>query len=125
MPPPIVFTQPINHGADVLHNPPPRRPPGINIGCYNIRDGQNSGLAVAARACEVANLDLAVLFETKIPDSIYKKHFLSYDVVCTKSLPNQGGVGLLTKSTAQGWHVEDTRMHGPNVLSCVVVSVNW
>ena len=32
------------------------------------------------------------------------------------------GAALVTKSTPDGWHVEDTRFHGPNVLSCVTVS---
>ena len=77
---------------------------------------------MAVRAVELASLDLAVLFETKIPDTVYMKHFRVCAVVCSPSLPHQGGAALVTKSNPDGWHVEDTRFHGPNVLSCVIVS---
>ena len=127
--PPITFTHPIHHGADPLHNhpPPPKRkptprPPGLNLGTLNIRDGRSSGLAMAIREFQQGNYDIVIATETKITDEVYTKHTLGYEVTCSKALPHQGGVALITRAQPEGWNIESTRFHGPNVLSCLIVS---
>ena len=126
---PLQFTQPIHHGLDPLHTTPPqpKRPPGLNIGTYNIRDGRAYGLPQAIRAVQLGNYDFMVVTETKIQDQVYCKNRLGYDVVVSQATPGpnggaQGGVGLITREDKEGWDVESTRFHGPNVVSCVVVS---
>jgi hypothetical protein len=102
---PIVFTQPIDYGADLLHSQP--KPPGINLATYNIQDGQGregeSGLILALSALQLANIELAILTETKISTDVYSKHRMGYDVIFTKSIPHQGGLALVTKAS-DGWH---------------------
>jgi hypothetical protein len=122
--PPIVFTHPIHHGTDPLGKPNPQkaRPPGLNLGTLNIRDGQSSGLAMAIREFQQGNYDIVVATETKISNNIYSKHTLGYEVICSTALPNQGGVALITRAQPDRWHIESTRFHGPNVLSCLIIS---
>ena len=127
MPPPLTFTHPLHHGTDPLHTqhpkpPKPSRPPHIVLGTLNIRDGRNSGLAIAIREFQQGNYDIVLATETKIPDDIYTKHTLGYEVICSKALPNQGGIALITRASPTGWHIESTQFHGPNVLSCLIVS---
>jgi exonuclease III len=88
----------------------------------NIRDGRNSCLAIAIREFQQGNYDIVVATETKIPDEVYTKHTLGYEVTCSRALPNQGGVALITRANPEGWHIESTRFHGPNVLSCIINS---
>jgi hypothetical protein len=121
MPPPITFTHPIHHGADPLHQPKPR-PPGIILGTLNIRDGRNSGLAIAIREFQQGNYNIIVATETKISNDIYAKHTLGYEVTCSQALPNQGGGALITRANPDGWWIQSTRFHGPNVLSCLIVA---
>jgi hypothetical protein len=128
--PHIQFTQPITHCNDPLHTQPVTKspkPPSITIGTYNIRDSQNSGLAAAVRAIQLGNYNLAILTETKIPDNIYTKHCLDYHVVCSQATPGpnggaQGGIALCTRQQPEGWEIESTQFHGPNVLSCLIVT---
>ena len=51
---------------------------------------------------QLGNYDLMLLTETKIPDAMYFKNHLGYNVVCsreaaTASVGAQGGVGLVTR----------------------------
>ena len=94
---PITFTHPLPVGADLLHNdapPSPKaRPPGINVGLLNIRDGRDSNLGLACRCFEQANLDLIVVAETKIQDDIYPKRVL--DMISSALNPSPTREGLL------------------------------
>ena len=52
---------------------------------------------------------------------------MGYDMVCYPTVimaidGAQGGVGLVVREWPQGWSVELTRFHGPNVVSCEVIS---
>jgi hypothetical protein len=102
--------------------PKPPRPPGLVLGTLNIRDGRSSGLAIAIWEFQQGNYDIVVATETKIQDEVYAKHTLGFKVTCSKALPNQGGVALITRANPDGWHIESTQFHGPNVLSCLIVT---
>lgn len=127
--PTIQFTHPIQVGHDPLHAPQthkPTPPPSIEIATLNIRDGRGidgeAGLIAAVRALQKANIDLAILTETKISNEIYTKQCLGYDIACSTADGNSGGVALISKTNPRGWHLESTQFHGPNVLSTIYVT---
>ena len=75
----------------------------------------------------MGNYDVMLLAETKILNAVYCKNRLIYDVVCSRATPTasrgaQGGVGLVTREIPGGWYIESTLFHGPNVVSCKIVS---
>ena len=53
------------------------------FGTYNIRNGRNGGLEAALRGRDQANMDLGVMQETKITDSVYTRVSAGYRVVAT------------------------------------------
>ena len=68
-----------------------------------------------------------LLTETKILDKLYLHNLLRYDdvwsqVVGTADIVAKGGVGLVVRKRQEGWSVELTRFHGPNMVSCEIVS---
>jgi hypothetical protein len=68
----------------------------INIATYNIRDGQNSNLEVALKACKKIRIDIGVLTETKLSTDRYTLSAYGYTVFASKTTHiNQGG-NLLT-----------------------------
>ena len=76
---------------------------------------------------KTAGYDLGILTETKIGNDIYTKSHLGYSIKCSKAEPGpnggaQGGVALIEKEDPEGWHTESLVFHGPNVLSCIIVS---
>jgi exonuclease III len=70
----------------------PKRPdpPHVKLATYNIRNGNNSKLFMACEALHEANIDIAILTETKIPDEIYAHSCEEYDILCTKALSRHG-----------------------------------
>ena len=123
---PLNFYLPFLYGFDRLHTalPLPRcrpqRPPGIEIGTLNIRDGRGFGLAQTIRVVEQRGFNVMVLTETKIQTEAYWHSCLGYNVTCLKACPSrtglaQCGVGLVTREQSVGWWIESTRFHGPNV----------
>jgi hypothetical protein len=72
----------------------------INIATYNIRDGRNSNLEAALRACEKMRIDVCVLTETKLSTDRYTRSAYGYTVFATTTTHvNQGGIALIfTKS---------------------------
>jgi hypothetical protein len=64
----------------------------INIATYNIRDGRNSNLEAALRACEKMRIDVCVLTETKLSTDRYTRSAYGYTVFATTTTHvNQGG----------------------------------
>ena len=57
---------------------------GLNLGTYNIRDGQGFGLSQEIRAIERGNYNVMLLTDTNIPDAVFCHNFLEYDVVSSK-----------------------------------------
>ena len=95
----------------------------MNIATWNITSGRGARLNGALRALwKMGTVDLCFLTEAKITDGVYTRHAFSYDVVATHAMSAQrGGVALAYRSSPY-WQVESTQCHGPNVISCVLVS---
>ena len=101
----------------------PPRPPGINIATYNIQDGRNSRLVPVCRTLQAQNIDLAVITETRIPNEVHTRNCLDYSIFASyTAIPNQGGIALIYRQEAKNWHLESTLRHGPNIISCILVS---
>ena len=96
--------------------------PNVRFCTYNIRNGRNSGLASACRMLDKTNIGLAFLTETKITNDIYTKLSSGYSVLASKAVSYREGGVALTIRDAKHWHVESTRIHGPNVMSWTLVS---
>lgn len=106
-----------------------RTPPCIKLATYNIMDGRNSRLTLLLRNLQTQNIDLCIATETKFPPGpdgtpgIHTRQNLGYDIFATyTNVTNQGGIALITRTDSKNWHVESTQRHGPNVLSCILVS---
>ena len=107
-----------------LHLP---RPQGLSLGTYNIRDGWIFGLARAIWEVHLGRFGVMWLTETNITIKLYFHNHLVYDVVCypeftTPTGGTQRGAGLFFLERPQGWSVVPTRFHGPNMVSCEVIS---
>ena len=96
----------------------------LRICTYNVQSARESRLEAAARSLELLNVDLAVITEAKL-QGFHTLRTFGYDVTSSHASSKfKGGVALLIRSKHNGWHVESTRQHGPNVLSCVLVAGN-
>ena len=68
-----------------------------------------------------------ILTETKIQTKAYNHNQLGYNVTCLVARISsaggaQGSVGLVTREQPDEWGIESTRFHGPNVVSCKIVT---
>ena len=68
-----------------------------------------------------------VLTNTKISTITYCWNRLGYKVTCLTAHPtstggSQGGVEVVTRERLVRWGIESTRYHGPNVVSCYLVT---
>ena len=97
----------------------------------NIQDGQGFGLAQAIQAAENGFLDVILLTETNIQLQAYSHNCLGCNLNCSAACPYsaggyQGGFGLVTRERLVGWGIESKRYHGPNVVSCeIVTGLTW
>jgi exonuclease III len=95
----------------------------INIATYNIWDGRNSNLEAALRACKQMRIHFAVLTETKLSTDRYTRSAYGYMVFGTKTTnTNQGGIAIIFSNTSHYFQVEAQQRHGPNVISCILVT---
>jgi hypothetical protein len=68
----------------------------IKIATYNIRDGRNSNLEAALRACEKMRIDIGVLTETRLSTHRHTRWAHGYTVFATQTThTNQGGIALI------------------------------
>ena len=129
------FSQQILHGADRLQTvqlPPRRWPPlhpGIVIRSLNVWNDRGFGLAQDIRAVECGGSDRMILTEIKTQTEAYYHNRLGYDLTCLAELPSsarraQGGLCLVIREWTNGWGIKSTRFHGPNVVSCEIVTGN-
>ena len=89
----------------------------------NIRCGRYSNLNVALRTMHQMRIDLGILTETKIDNDMYTRDCCGYTVFATHAKSQfQGGVALFYQTENSRWCVEGEMAHGPNVISCVLVS---
>ena len=69
-----------------------------------------------------------LLAEMKIPDPVYCHNCLRYDVFLSEAKftvaggDQGGGVRLVLWERTEGWIVDSTRFHGPNMVSCEVIA---
>ena len=68
-----------------------------------------------------------LLIDTNITSNVYCHNHMGYDMVFYPAFTistdgAQGEVGLVVREWLHGWSVESTRFHGPNVVSCEVIS---
>jgi len=81
------------------------------------------------RTLQAQNIDIAILTETRIPDAdgarVHTRNCLGYTIYATyTTTQNQGGIALAYKQDATNWHIESQQRHGPNVISCILVSAD-
>ena len=128
---PLTVSQPITYGNNGLHTAPahrqPRHPPGLSIGTLSIRYGQGFKLAQEIQAVEHGGFDMMMLIKTKIHSEAYSHNRLGFNVTCLTARPSSsggdhGGVGLVTRERPVGWVIESMCYHGPNVVSCKIVT---
>ena len=96
----------------------------IVIGTWNIQSGRSTRLETALRALSIVGVELCFLTETKLTNGIHTRISLGYRVLATNAMSHhQGGVALVYKESPY-WQVESSVLHGPNVISAVIVSGN-
>jgi len=80
---------------------------------------------MALRAMDSMRLDFGLFCETKLTHEMYTKDCCGYRVYATKAKSaHQGGVALFYRPDSPLWTIEGIRSHGPNTISCLVVSGN-
>jgi hypothetical protein len=88
------------------------------IATWNIRCGQNLGLASAAKGLVQMGIGAAILTEMKLMDNRYPKFTLGYKVIASKATSHkQGGVALVWKEGHSSFEVEAARIVTPNLLT--------
>ena len=123
---------PPSHGALPSHRQTPH-PRQLSLRTINICDGRGSRLVQATRILQIRGFRLIVQTKTNITDKAYCCNRMGYDVVCllmitTAASTAQGGVFLVIRKQPQGYSVESTCFHVPNVVSCEVITstnIKW
>ena len=88
----------------------------IRLGTFNIRNGRNGGLEAELWGMSQANMNLGILQETKLTDSIYTRGSAGYSVVVTDAPSrHRGGVAIFYRP-APHFAVEAVRKYGPTVI---------
>lgn len=93
----------------------------LNICTYNIRAGGNNRLEQVMRCIRTMNIDLGLITETKL-QGCHTTYCEGYDIVASVAKSkNQGGVALVYRKSDY-FHIEGTRLFGPNVIRATLVS---
>jgi hypothetical protein len=88
------------------------------IATWNIRCGQNPGLASVAKGLAQMGIRAAISTEMKITDNWYPKFVSRYNVIASKATSHkQGGVALVWKEGHCSFEVEAARVVTPNLLT--------
>jgi exonuclease III len=100
-----------------------RKIPHARLATYNIQHGGGNNLNKALRAMDQMRIDFGLFTETKIPHNMYTKECDGYTVFATRAESSTcGGVALFYRTASLHWSIEGIRAHGPNVISCTLVS---
>jgi hypothetical protein len=93
----------------------------IVVATWNISNGRNGRLESALRSMEAMGIDLGVFLEIKLMGRIYTWNSSQYSVVAS-DVPSahQGGIALFWRAN-KTYKVKDRCIHGPNMLSFVIV----
>jgi hypothetical protein len=68
-------------------------------------------------------IDIGVLTETRLSNDHYTRSACGYTVFATKTMHiNQGGVALIFTNNSLHFQIEAQKSHGPNVISCILVT---
>lgn len=95
--------------------------PTLKICTYNIISGRNSRIEQALRCVRSMTIDIAVLTESKLQND-HTINCEGYEIVATTAKSKwQGGVALCYRKS-DVFHLEDTRIFGPNVIRTTIVS---
>jgi len=90
----------------------------ISVATWNIRSGRNGGLEAAGRALRSANVDIAVLQETKLTRGIYTRQTAGYRIVATDAQScAQGGVAVCWREENERFEVEEVRIRHANIIT--------
>jgi hypothetical protein len=88
------------------------------IAIWNIRCGQNLGLASAAKGLAQMGIGAAILTKMKITDDRNPKFTSGYEVIASKAMSHkQGGIALVWKEGHSSFEVEAARVVTPNLLT--------
>ena len=84
-------------------------------------------MAQVIRTVERGGFKLMLLTVTNIQSEAYLYNHLGYDVTCLAAPTSSaggahGGVGMVTRERPVGWGIESMRYHGPNVVSCEIIT---
>ena len=94
----------------------------LRICTYNIVNGGGNRLNMALRAMALMRVDLGLFTETRLSHDKFTTDCCGYQVVASRAKSRaQGGVALFYRAS-KNWTVEGVQTHGPNVLSCTLVS---
>jgi hypothetical protein len=94
----------------------------FSIATWNIKCGQNLGLASAAKGLVLMGIGAAILTEMKIMDDWYPKFVSGYKVIASKAISHKsGGVALVWKEGHCSFEVEVARVVTPNLLTFQLV----
>ena len=117
-------SDPIIRSFNVFESDPPEKTyKRLRIAEYNIVSAGGSHLYMALRAMAQMRVELGLFCETKLTNDMYPRTCCGYSVVATQAKSRfQGGVALFYRSDASQWTIEGTRTHGPNVISCSLVT---
>ena len=96
---------------------------GIHVAQYNIRHGGNCGIEETCKTSKQMNLDIVFMGEVKKPAGVpTPKSYCGYEIHCSiAESHHRGGVAIAFRHSKY-WQVESIRMHGPNVVSAVLVT---
>ena len=100
---------------------------GIRLATLNIRLGRAGGLEAALRDLRQGNVDVGVLQETKLTDSIHVCQVEGYFLWVTKAENRHWGVVAVVWREDARWQVEGIFNFGPNVESFLLTlgSQRW
>ena len=94
----------------------------FSIASWNIRCGQNLGLASAAKGLAQMGVRAAVLMEMKVTDNQYPKFLSEYKIIVSKvTSHSQGGVAFIWKEGHDSFEVEVAPVVHSNLLTFQLV----
>jgi exonuclease III len=109
------------------NTPQSRKSKAIRIATYNILDVQNNHLIATICVLDEEDSDIAFLTVVKIPAAtpIHTRSAYGYTVfVSYSTVQSQGGIALVLRSTSSKRTIESSKWHGPNIISCLLVTGN-
>ena len=93
----------------------------LYICTYNIIAGAQNRINAAVRCLRTMNIDIALITETKL-QGYHTTQCEGYDIVASRAKSkHQGGVALCYRRS-KNFHIEGTRIFGPNVIAATLIS---